>query len=99
MMTCRSLLLLLAVFTARGVRADVELPVFFSDHMVLQREAPVPVWGRAAAGENVTVRVAGQSRSTKADGEGKWSVKLGSMKAGGPHKLIVEAGTGSPWAM
>ena len=41
--------------------AEVSLPKFFSDHAVLQREAPIPVWGWAAPGEKVTVQLADQA--------------------------------------
>jgi hypothetical protein len=36
-------------------RAEVELPHFFSDHMVLQRDKPASIWGTADAGASVTV--------------------------------------------
>ena len=51
-----SLLLLLCLLQAM---ATVRLPRIFSDHMVLQREKPLPVWGWADAGERVTVTFAG----------------------------------------
>ena len=53
----RSLLLLalLLCISAAGVRADVSLASPFQDHAVLQRDKPLPVWGRAAPGEKVTV--------------------------------------------
>lgn len=38
--------------------ADVSLPNIFGDHMVLQRDQPNKVWGKAAAGEKITVRSA-----------------------------------------
>jgi sialate O-acetylesterase len=69
--------------------AAVRLPAIFSDHMVLQQEATVPVWGWADAGEEVTVSVAGASEKAKADAAGNWSVKLGKLSAGGPHTLTV----------
>ncbi len=74
---------------ALGVRADVRLPALFSDHMVLQRGMPVPVWGWAGDGETVKVTFQNQSITTKA-ANGKWMVKLKSLKAGGPDRLIVE---------
>jgi sialate O-acetylesterase len=40
--------------------------------MVLQQQKPVPVWGTAAPGEEVTVSLAGQSVTTKADASGAW---------------------------
>ena len=74
------------------MEAAVRLPAIFSDHLVLQQELTVPVWGWADAGEEVTVSVAGASQKTKADAAGKWMVKLAGLKAGGPHTLTV-AGT------
>ena len=70
--------------------ANVTLPPVFSDHMVFQRDIPAPVWGKADAGEEVTVVIAGQTKKTKADGQGKWSVKLDPLKLGEPLTLTVE---------
>jgi sialate O-acetylesterase len=64
-----------------AARADVTLPAIFSDHMVLQRETTVPVWGWADPEENVTVTVAGQSHSARAGDDGKWMVKLSALSA------------------
>ncbi len=57
--------------------------------MVLQREAAVPVWGAAAAEEKVTVKFRDQEKTTTADKDGKWAVKLDPLKAGGPDTLTV----------
>lgn len=70
--------------------ADVSLPAVFSDHMVLQREVEVPVWGWAEPGEQVTVSIAGQSPSATAGADGKWMVKLAPMKTGEPATLTVK---------
>src|SRR4051812_31112608 len=51
--------------------AAVNLPAIFSDHLVLQREAKVPVWGWADPGAEVSVSIAGKSQSTKAGADGK----------------------------
>ena len=51
----------------------------FSDHMVLQRDAAVPFWGKADAGATVTVAFAGQSASAKTDKSGFWKIKLEPM--------------------
>ena len=69
--------------------ADVRLPAVFSDNMVLQRQMPVPVWGFADAGEEVTINVSGQSKTVKADGDGKWMVRLAAMPASGPFEMTV----------
>lgn len=67
--------------------ADPQFASVFSDNMVLQRGQPVPVWGRAAPGEKVTVSFAGQSLSATADEKGAWSVTLTSLTA---HKTGQE---------
>ena len=59
-----------------SAQAGVKLPSIFSDHMVLQQGMPVPVWGSAGPGEQVTVAFAGQSKSVHADASGKWQVTL-----------------------
>ena len=64
-----------AVF-ASTPHAEVKLPAIISDHMVLQREMPVPVWGTAAAGEEIAVSIAGQTKKTVAGVDGKWVVRL-----------------------
>jgi sialate O-acetylesterase len=81
---CAALLLL-----TPAARADVKLPPILSSHMVLQRDAFVPVWGTARPGEKVTVALRTQEKSTTADAGGKWAVKLDPLTAGGPDTLTV----------
>jgi sialate O-acetylesterase len=71
-----------------SVRADVRLHALFSDNMVLQRDAPVPVWGWADEGEEVTVRFALQTVKTVAR-NGRWMVHLDRLNGGGPTELRV----------
>ncbi|MFG0262112.1 MAG: sialate O-acetylesterase [Novipirellula sp. JB048] len=72
--------------------AEHQLASVFSDHMVLQREQSVPVWGVANAGESITVKFANQTKSTTADPSGKWRVELDSMQANAePQTLSVES--------
>jgi sialate O-acetylesterase len=59
-----------------AVSAEVKLSRMFGGGMVLQRDMPVAVWGTADSGEAVTVSIAGQEKSTKADAEGNWRVML-----------------------
>lgn len=75
---------------ASVVHADVRLPHIFGDHMVLQREMPIPVWGWADPGEEVTVDLSGSSVSAVADEAGKWMVKLPAQQAGEPKTLTVK---------
>lgn len=70
-------------------RADVKLPAIFSDHMVLQQNVLLPVWGWADPGEKVTVSIAGQIRTATADAAGQWNLKLGELSAASPLTLMV----------
>jgi sialate O-acetylesterase len=65
------------------------LPSVFSDHMVLQREKAIPVYGRATPGSEVFVELVSQKVATRADAEGRWRVNLQPLPAGGPHELVV----------
>ena len=76
-MKTKLLLAIILVFIVAAVgRANVVLPDVISDAMVLQRDRQVPIWGRADAGESVTVNFAGQVRKTTAGSDGKWRVSL-----------------------
>ncbi len=70
--------------------AEVTLPQVIGSHMVLQRNAPVKIWGWADKGERVTVTMAGQSARAKTNKEGKWEVTLDPMAAGGPFEMQIE---------
>lgn len=65
----------------------------FSDHMVLQRGASVPVWGVAEPGAKVSVSFAGQTVTGKADNAGKWRVALKAMSASAENRaMTIESG-------
>jgi len=84
-------LALLALTGAASARADVSLPHLFSDHMVMQCDTAVPVWGWAAPGERVQVAFAGQTKETTADRAGQWSLKLDPLAAGTRGTLTIQA--------
>ncbi len=81
-------LFLLAVL-ALPAQAEIKLPKVFTPHMVLQRGMAVPVWGTAAPGEKVEVSFRNQSKTVEAGADGKWSLKLDPLLAGGPDVLSV----------
>ncbi len=72
------------------VFADVKVPNVFSDHMVLQRGQKNKVWGRADAGEAVTVSIGTQVHKATADGNGAWHVMLDTLEVGGPYELKIQ---------
>jgi sialate O-acetylesterase len=68
------------------------LAPLFGDHMVLQRDQPIRVWGTAAAGQAVTVSMAGSTVDARSGDDGQWALELPAMPAGGPHELVLKAG-------
>ena len=74
-----------AVFT----EAEVTMPQLFQSGMVMQRGKPIPVWGKADAGETVTILFNKKQFTTTADTEGRWRINLPKMKEGGPYELKV----------
>lgn len=74
-------------------RAEVKLPALFSDHMVVQADTPVPVWGWAKPEEEVSVSISTESKSTKAGSDGKWTVMLDPLKATDQPQTLTVKGT------
>lgn len=70
-------------------RAEVKLPAVISDHMLLQRGAPVRVFGWAEAGESVTVQFRGQTVNTTTPGNGRWQVWLSPLNAGDAGDMTI----------
>lgn len=90
MVQLRFSLLALLLSLASFIRAEVTCPVIFGNHMVLQRERPVAIWGNASAGEKITVLFAGQTKTTTATAEGTWRVDLDAMPASrDPRTLTI----------
>ena len=85
----RNLLSLLILGWAAYAAAAIQLPQLFQSGMVLQRNQPIPVWGKADAGEQVTVKFNKKEYQTTANAEGRWRIDLPKMKAGGPYVLEV----------
>lgn len=83
---------LLLLLTAASVQAKVKLPALFSDHMVLQADAAVPVWGWAEPGEEVAVSFAGQSKTATTGNDGRWKLTLEKMKASGQPQTFTVKG-------
>ncbi|HEY1052768.1 MAG TPA: sialate O-acetylesterase [Prosthecobacter sp.] len=81
---------LVALCLALQAHAEVRLPALFSDHMVLQQDTSVPVWGWAGAGEKVEVSIAGQTQTATTGPDGKWQVKLTPLKSAEPLEMTVK---------
>ena len=71
--------------------AAVRLPGFFGDHMVLQQESEIPLWGWCDPGEDISVTLGKAEATTTGDSTGTWRVTLPAMRASTePFTLRVE---------
>ena len=73
------------------VSADITLPKLFSDHMVLQRNSSVPVWGTASPNEKLAVSFGEAEHKVSADASGRWSTTIRTGGAGGPFELNISS--------
>ncbi|MGH7996494.1 MAG: sialate O-acetylesterase [Opitutaceae bacterium] len=80
------------VASAVAASATVSFGPLFSDHMVLQQGMAAPVWGRAEAGERITVSFRDLSVSTVTGADGRWSVLLPPLEASAAGADLVAQG-------
>jgi len=73
-------------------KSTLQLASVFSDHMVLQRHRPIPVWGNASPGTDVRVTLGDETQSATADEAGGWRVEMPALEAGGPLEMTISAG-------
>jgi sialate O-acetylesterase len=87
-------LLFVLAFAPGCLLAELAVPQFFSDHMVLQRERPAAIWGKADANAEVTLSFKGKTATTKAASDGNWraTIETGKADAKGATLIIQSAG-------
>ena len=91
-MKIRMIAVLATLSLATSVQAALKMPNIFGNHMVVQQNMPIRVWGWTTPGQAVTVELGGQSASAKAGDDGRFDATLPELKAGGgPLKLTVKA--------
>jgi sialate O-acetylesterase len=79
----------LVVAASSAKSKSIQLATRFGDHMVLQRQMPIPLEGMAPSNTRLTVTLGDKSVSTKSGASGAWKVKLPAFEAGGPYTLTV----------
>ena len=88
LMKQKTLVYFLLFTLVASLGAEVRLPKFFTNNMVLQRDIPVRVWGWTNAGESVAVKFGSQTKNTTAGSDGKWSVQLDAMPANATPQVL-----------
>ena len=84
----KRLLLLAALFDFASAQ-PLSLHRVFSDHMVLQRDLPMPVYGEGKPGARVSVRLGNATTDATVSPDGRWKATLPAVPAGGPHELEI----------
>jgi sialate O-acetylesterase len=85
-------LILIACFIGAASYAQLSASKLFSNHMVLQRNNQIPVWGHSAKGATITISLNSKVLTVKADGGGKWKATFAPMKEGGPYTMKISSG-------
>ncbi len=80
---------LFILLSSQAVLAQLRLPRLFTNHMVLQRKQPIKIWGQAAPGETLTIKLGEEEVKTRAGKQGEWRASLPELEAGGPYELTV----------
>ncbi|MFM8764661.1 MAG: sialate O-acetylesterase, partial [Spartobacteria bacterium] len=62
----------------------------YKTNMVLQRNQPIPLRGRANPDSEVRVTLAGLTAATRSNADGSWELDFAALPAGGPHELLIE---------
>ena len=86
---------ILAKIVYEGITGDfggLRMSPLYTDNMVLQHGKPLTIQGTANAGDRITVSIAHQKQKVVTGMDGKWSVTLSPLKAGGPYTLVVSSG-------
>jgi sialate O-acetylesterase len=71
------------------VYATVRLPQLVGNHMVLQRDRKIKIWGWASPGEKVSIRFNGIGKTASIGADGVWMTEFPAMPAGGPFSMVI----------
>ena len=88
-----SIAIIIIIFQVQNVDADVRLPAYFSDGMVLQQQSNVSIWGFGTPNEDIKVFCSWNNTfyETKVSSEGRWKIGVSTPEAGGPYQVIIKA--------
>lgn len=75
-----------------GDYGGLSIAEVFGSHMVLQRNKPIPIWGKANQQQEIAVSFAGETLRAKADMNGNWKVTFPARREGGPFEIGISSG-------
>lgn len=87
--------LLFVFLISLNLRAQLRLPEIFDDHMVIQQQTTLPIWGWAHPSQKITINVSWDTTTinTQSDNGTFWKTMIKTPPAGGPHTITVKAGS------
>jgi sialate O-acetylesterase len=86
----KPLFLVLFVLLYSNSFSQLHLSAIFNDHMVLQRDKPIKIWGAAKSGDEVMVSIGEKKGSALTDKNGRWFITMPAFRAGGPYTVTVK---------
>lgn len=80
------------VFCLQTAFAEVRLPAVISDHMVLQQNTEVKLWGWCEPGEKISIKVGWDTTTytTLGNGNARWTINVKTFAAGGPYSINIK---------
>ncbi len=77
---------------SNAIMANITLPNFFSDNMVLQRNSEITIWGWANTSEEVIIIPSWNNKEykVKANTQAQWQLKVPTPKEGGPYSILIK---------
>lgn len=89
----RSIVLCILLFSIGSLFSnDLKLGSLFQEHMVLQRNMPINIWGKSLPNQQIKVQLQNEIVTVTSDEKGNWKAILPKFKAGGPYKFVVSSG-------
>lgn len=87
------IMLSLVIASVNIAQSRIELPTFFSDNMVLQRNSETNIWGKGTPLKTISIEADwGNSTSTEVLDDGTWKTRIETPDAGGPYNLTITDG-------
>ena len=93
-MKIRTIIASLFVISAMVSNAQITMPSFFNDNMVLQQNSIVTFRGTAKPNAKVTIDTGWNNKkvSTRSDDKGNWATEISTPTYGGPFDIVVSDG-------
>lgn len=92
MFIIKTKVLLIILFSPIILKAQVTVNSFFTNHMVMQQNAKVKIWGKASAQEHIKLKFSFLRKDINitADNKGNWEANIITPKHGGPYQILIE---------